>query len=162
MKCKCGSYAINHNLHGRDGSEPELCDVCYWRKKAAKNQGAEPIHSVPDFVFNVIQQAKDSICAGGLCENRQHERSIVEPYIDGILDELRDLDSASITAQQPSPVRTCDRLPTKNDADFFGNVWWWFAETEEWEYRQWNFNAGDYHWPYWQPTGLSKPAEPGE
>lgn len=35
MPCKqCGSYAINHNLHGRDGSDPDLCDVCYWRKRA--------------------------------------------------------------------------------------------------------------------------------
>lgn len=34
-KCKqCGSFAINHNCHGRDGSEPQLCDVCYWRNKA--------------------------------------------------------------------------------------------------------------------------------
>lgn len=32
--CKrCGSYAINHRLHGRDGSDPDLCDVCYWRKR---------------------------------------------------------------------------------------------------------------------------------
>mgnify|MGYP000567807005 CR=1 FL=1 len=30
----CGSYAINHKSHGRDGSEPELCDVCFWRKRA--------------------------------------------------------------------------------------------------------------------------------
>jgi len=37
MKCsKCGSYAINHRLHGRDGSDPDLCDVCYWRKRAEK------------------------------------------------------------------------------------------------------------------------------
>lgn len=35
MRCKrCGSYAINHNLHGRDGSGKDLCDVCYWREKA--------------------------------------------------------------------------------------------------------------------------------
>ena len=34
-QCKrCGSYAINHHAHGRDGSEPELCDVCYWRKRS--------------------------------------------------------------------------------------------------------------------------------
>lgn len=33
-KCKgCGSFAINHHCHGRDGSEPDLCDVCYWRNK---------------------------------------------------------------------------------------------------------------------------------
>lgn len=30
---ECGSYAINHHCHGRDGSEPDLCDVCYWRKR---------------------------------------------------------------------------------------------------------------------------------
>jgi hypothetical protein len=34
-KCKrCYSYAINHHCHGRDGSEPELCDVCFWRNRA--------------------------------------------------------------------------------------------------------------------------------
>ena len=34
-KCtECGSYAINHHCHGRDGSDPELCDVCYWRARA--------------------------------------------------------------------------------------------------------------------------------
>lgn len=31
---KCGSYAINHHLHGRDGSRPDLCDVDYWRDVA--------------------------------------------------------------------------------------------------------------------------------
>ena len=31
---KCGSYAINHAHHGRDGSDGDLCDVCYWRKRA--------------------------------------------------------------------------------------------------------------------------------
>ena len=34
-RCRqCGSYAINHHLHGRDGSCPDLCDVCYWRRRA--------------------------------------------------------------------------------------------------------------------------------
>lgn len=36
-QCKCGSYAINHHMHGRDGSDPDLCDVCYWRKKYERN-----------------------------------------------------------------------------------------------------------------------------
>lgn len=35
MSCKiCGSYAINHHCHGRDGSDSDLCDVCYWRTRA--------------------------------------------------------------------------------------------------------------------------------
>lgn len=30
--CKCGSFAINENAHGRKaGKHPKLCDVCYWR-----------------------------------------------------------------------------------------------------------------------------------
>lgn len=33
--CKqCCSHAINHHLHGRDGSGSDLCDVCYWRTRA--------------------------------------------------------------------------------------------------------------------------------
>ena len=35
MRCvRCYSYAINHALHGRDGSDGDLCDVCYWRARA--------------------------------------------------------------------------------------------------------------------------------
>jgi hypothetical protein len=34
--CKrCGSYAINPRLHGREADQDVgLCDVCYWRKRA--------------------------------------------------------------------------------------------------------------------------------
>lgn len=36
--CKrCGSFAINHHMHGRDGTDLDLCDVCYWRKRACQN-----------------------------------------------------------------------------------------------------------------------------
>lgn len=35
VSCRvCSSCAINHHCHGRDGSDPDLCDVCYWRKRA--------------------------------------------------------------------------------------------------------------------------------
>ena len=34
-KCtQCYSYAINPTSHGRDGTDTDLCDVCYWRKRA--------------------------------------------------------------------------------------------------------------------------------
>jgi len=33
-QCKeCGSYAINVGKGGRDESDSDLCDVCYWRKR---------------------------------------------------------------------------------------------------------------------------------
>ncbi len=33
---RCSSYAINFHLHGRewDSTDTDLCDVCYWRKRA--------------------------------------------------------------------------------------------------------------------------------
>lgn len=33
---RCRSYAINYHLHGRDwdSTDADLCDVCYWRKRA--------------------------------------------------------------------------------------------------------------------------------
>jgi len=37
-KCKCGSFAINPHLHGRDATDLDLCDVCYWRKRASSVQ----------------------------------------------------------------------------------------------------------------------------
>jgi len=37
-QCKnCGSCAINHNHYGRDGTDPNLCDACYWRTKAERS-----------------------------------------------------------------------------------------------------------------------------
>ncbi len=35
-ECKvCGSLAINDHMHGRvKGKDLNLCDVCYWRKRA--------------------------------------------------------------------------------------------------------------------------------
>lgn len=37
MVCKeCGSEAINEHMHGRTpGTDSNLCDVCYWRVRAA-------------------------------------------------------------------------------------------------------------------------------
>jgi len=33
-QCKrCGSQAVNPHTHGRDGTKPDLCDVCFWREK---------------------------------------------------------------------------------------------------------------------------------
>ena len=37
--CKaCKSKAINRHMHGRDDKDLDLCDVCYWRKRAHARQ----------------------------------------------------------------------------------------------------------------------------
>ena len=52
INCKCGSYAINHNAHGRDGSDPDLCDVCYWRSRA------EAMRESPNEQSDVVRDAE--------------------------------------------------------------------------------------------------------
>jgi hypothetical protein len=38
-QCKeCGSYAINIGHYGRDGSDLDLCDTHYWKKRAKEAQ----------------------------------------------------------------------------------------------------------------------------
>ena len=58
-KCKrCGSYAINHHQHGRDGSDPDLCDVCYWRKRT-------------EFAHDALQQIVE--WGGDMVDAKGHE-----------------------------------------------------------------------------------------
>lgn len=40
----------------------------------------------------VVDDARNNICAGGLAENRQHEESIVLPHLDAVWDELEALE----------------------------------------------------------------------
>ena len=50
----CTSYAINPTHHGRDGkSDLALCDVCYWRKRAAARLLTLKV------VNHLIEEAKD-------------------------------------------------------------------------------------------------------
>ena len=56
-KCiMCGSYAINHRLHGRDGSDSDLCDVCYWRKRA--DDATEIMLNTVQTIDEVTEQEK--------------------------------------------------------------------------------------------------------
>lgn len=57
MKCNCGSYAINPHLHGRDDTDLDLCDVCYWRKRAEKRN----LNAIPE---EKMDEAKERDEAG--------------------------------------------------------------------------------------------------
>lgn len=61
-RCKCGSYAINHHLHGRNGSDLDLCDVCYWRKRAAT--AAQEV----EHLLETIRAAKDCIVCAAIAD----------------------------------------------------------------------------------------------
>ena len=52
---ECGSFAINHQCHGRDGSDGHLCDVCYWRKRAeVKQANATLIAAAPELLAALL------------------------------------------------------------------------------------------------------------
>ncbi|WP_238696143.1 hypothetical protein [Salmonella enterica] len=44
-----------------------------------------------EMAITVVNDCSNNICAGGLAENRQYEESIVNPYLDGIHDELQEI-----------------------------------------------------------------------
>lgn len=44
-----------------------------------------------EMAVDVVKRCYDNICAGGLQENREYEESIVQPHLDGIDDELKEI-----------------------------------------------------------------------
>lgn len=61
MQCKnCGSHAINHHLNGRDGSDPDLCDVCFWRRKATRalNPGCDSADRVEEIKNETLESGE--------------------------------------------------------------------------------------------------------
>lgn len=53
---RCGSAAINHHLHGRDGKDPNLCDVCYWRARAER-------YTMPPLSAQLCRASHESLVA---------------------------------------------------------------------------------------------------
>jgi hypothetical protein len=62
--CKrCHSQAINPKSHGRDGiSDLDLCDVCYWRKRAESKINYEVLDEASEhFDLNRYNQLRESM-----------------------------------------------------------------------------------------------------
>ena len=77
--CKrCRSYAINHNAHGRDGSDPDLCDVCYWRvREETLQQQLAAAHESEALAKQVAIQSQEDA-------KNQYQKCVgLEKFIDG-------------------------------------------------------------------------------
>ena len=62
--CKqCGSHAINPGRHGRDDTDLDLCDVCYWRVRAdtAYKAGMERAAEIAREYYRDGQEAAEAI-----------------------------------------------------------------------------------------------------
>lgn len=91
-----------------------LALIAHIRAQAAELESlrqAAPV-AAPDGWREVIENACDSIGAGALQENANTERRYVEPYLDGIYDELEALEKAAApaapTPAAPEPIKLSD------------------------------------------------------
>lgn len=79
FNCKiCGSYAINHHNHGRDGSDPDLCDVCFWETRA--KELAEQARIAGEMIRDWLDQ---NVCDCGkrhTCGKIQREKELGQLY----------------------------------------------------------------------------------
>ena len=76
--CKsCGSFAINHQAHGRDGSAPDLCDVCFWRARAERL-----VYSVPRW-YVVDAAGQPTLCRDAEDAEAYRQRAALEWPLHG-------------------------------------------------------------------------------
>lgn len=74
----------------RDGKNDDVCEVLD-STPATDAFLAEVRAQGVEMAVDVVKQCYDNICAGGLQENREYEESIVQPHLDGIDDELKEI-----------------------------------------------------------------------
>jgi hypothetical protein len=63
---RCKSYQINEHIHGRiKGTDVDLCDVCYWRKRA-------------EISLLAAKKLKTAALEGSLCKPEEHKKIKIE------------------------------------------------------------------------------------
>ena len=78
---RCRSYAINHHSHGRDGSDKDLCDVCYWRKRAEAVLSAPPVGE--PVAHTALKQIQQHLRTTSYHPVKDRIFEIVDQYFDG-------------------------------------------------------------------------------
>ena len=123
IRCQpCGSYAINDRAHGREaGVDLDLCDVCYWRKRAAARPFVTAMNelagSKADAVagsaasassccadnggawYDIEDAPQDGTIIVGATYDRRHIGAICMGYCDG------DMEGAWVTERSHSLIR---------------------------------------------------------
>lgn len=91
----CGEYLDVHDEAGHKNSDGTDCWPVYAKPEietpATDAFLAEVRAQGVEMAVDVVKQCYDNICAGGLQENRKYEESIVQPHLDGIDDELKEI-----------------------------------------------------------------------
>lgn len=98
---ECGSYAINHHSHGRDGSDGDLCDVCYWRKRATPpDRTLVPVEQIK----TTLQSMRNICTMEGMAANGQMSQAAVD-YCAQMCNYVTEIDAA-IAALSSDPSMT--------------------------------------------------------
>ena len=103
--CKCGSYAINPGQHGRDDTDLDLCDVCFWRKRATTSaqdrEDAERYRYLKARPYSIRAPHIDQEIKAVVHEYGEQPRRIEYPLIrdvglDQAIDSARKIDTARV------------------------------------------------------------------
>ena len=110
---RCGSYAINHHSHARDGSDVDLCDVCYWRKRAQlPSQGGESVEVVGYGCEGQMEVLKHVPLTGGMKVSGREREKYSVPLMT-VAQHQRIL-AASAGSAEPVAWHTEDHLTDKS------------------------------------------------
>lgn len=113
MKCKrCYSCDINHLCHGRDGSDQDLCDVCYWRQRAEVRQGQTVTLDRLVRFLEAGRTAKpwikgyENMLASSLSSDSRSHDGDRQPRrdINTLLNALTECDKANVPDQATAPM----------------------------------------------------------
>lgn len=99
-KCKlCGSMAINPHLHGRDDTDLDLCDVCYWQKRV------ELMKCEQDEAINSAKNTREMLCKirDVLLSSRDGDEVVSRIY--DILQRLTLFEKAEAECNEKKPLK---------------------------------------------------------
>ena len=76
-------------------------------------------------------------------------------------DIARKIEELISPVRDVAPIPTAERLPTKEDGDWCGDIWVFGLYQNDWYITDWQFAERERH-SHWLPTGLKQPPAPGE
>lgn len=90
-RCECGSRAINPHLYGRDNTDLDLCDVCYWRKRAqAPEPSGELTTNTVPVPLGLLEELMDNTrCLLGEYEPTENRLRRHKRWCESLRDELK-------------------------------------------------------------------------
>ena len=99
---QCGSYAINYHLHGRDwdSEDADLCDVCYWRKRAEAALTPPEVSDTTQHLIDLLIE-RDKLGRAKYGTTLDRTDLTRDQWLQHMVEELLDGAGYALAAQRP-------------------------------------------------------------